>query len=96
MKAHKQPYLRIPSFPEVILTLLLDNVISPVDAKRYLFNYLFFENNRRQISLNHYGKWVASVNDRLVVADTERALRKKLRQVKFHNRAYMVHVERII
>ena len=77
---------------DVISALLSQGLISKEDANRYLENYEYFEKQRRKIEHDYLGKWVASVNRHIHIADDLSALRELIHDEPDWNRAYVEHV----
>jgi hypothetical protein len=84
--------MRTPSVPEVILEMLFAQAIDLEAAKKYLLNYQFFEANRARIEQRQSGRWAASLNRRILAADTREGLEQQLAGKPDANRAYIEHV----
>lgn len=82
----------LPTPRETIGRLLSLGIITSDDARRYLENYEFFERNRSWIEANYHGKWTASLNSRLFTDDHLEALRARITNELYDNRAYIEHV----
>jgi len=84
--------VRDVSVPEVILQLLLTHAIDEADAKERLVNFQAFEEKRPSLEAKHAKKWVASVDGRILAADSYEELERNLISVPNATRAYIEHI----
>lgn len=75
--------------PELVEEALRLGLIDEAAAKRYLRNYHHFRHHEPIIDALHAGKWVASLNRRIIVANTRRLLYARIRKLPHANRAYI-------
>jgi len=80
------------SQPELFLELLRIKVITPAEAIKYYLNYKFFQNNSEISNNNKPGKWVESLNQKLVIDDTLEELKGKIESMQALNRKFMRNI----
>lgn len=88
--------MKTPTVPEVIQQLLLTKAIDQQEANRYLQSYQYFERERANLNADHSGKWVASFDNQIYVADSRQQLKKLIHDKPHANRAYIEHIGSMI
>lgn len=75
--------------PELIKRALKIGLIDESQARKYLHNYYFFKKEEPIAEALHDGKWVASVNNKIIVADSRTALYGLISHEADWERAYI-------
>jgi len=85
--------MRQPSTPEVILEVLLAGAISEDQARHYLANYRYYERQWSDLERNHAGRWAASLNGQIYLADSLIQAQQEIEHLPHTRTAYIEQVK---
>lgn len=82
-----------PTPRETLPRLLALGIITSDEKELYMANYEYFEQNRSNIEQKYPGKWVASLNNELLIGSSLQEIRRVMAE-KQNNR--FMYIEEIV
>jgi hypothetical protein len=82
--------------PALIRHALRIGFITKAQAELYLANYRYYRQQRPIIRGLHRGKWIASLNHKIFVADTDKGIHSAISKKKDWRRAYIRFIGRTV